>query len=268
MRFEKRTRLQWGLSPRVRGKLLRSAAWHAAHGPIPASAGETWAATAPKHTARAYPRECGGNQQLGRAPNEMEGLSPRVRGKRCFYSRFGVLGGPIPASAGETRFRAWKATAHGAYPRECGGNVRLLAGIVVVQGLSPRVRGKQAAGYHAPEQIGPIPASAGETRCFQSLFWKAWAYPRECGGNVPYEPTLPVNTGLSPRVRGKRSGPQRHERDLGPIPASAGETSFTCAGSLLQRAYPRECGGNSMTCWSASWTLGLSPRVRGKQGRR
>ncbi len=53
--------LDWGLSPRTRGKQLRHRRHSNRHGPIPANAGETALGLAPNALKRAYPRERGGN---------------------------------------------------------------------------------------------------------------------------------------------------------------------------------------------------------------
>ncbi|CAH1904947.1 hypothetical protein NTGHW29_400010 [Candidatus Nitrotoga sp. HW29] len=52
-------------------------------------------------------------------------------------------------------------------------------------------------------------------------------------------------TGLSPRARGKRIDGLELIVPLGPIPASAGETSPKQNEQISTRAYPRERGGNS-----------------------
>ena len=58
------------------------------------------------------------------------------------------------------------------------------------------------------------------------------------------------------------------EVDRRSIPACAGETYLLDYLSALDGVYPRVCGGN--THWTAplTWATGLSPRVRGKPGRR
>ncbi len=51
-----------------------------------------------------------------------------------------------------------------------------------------------------------------------------WAYPRERGGNGLIVLALVVGLGLSPRARGKLEQRAAQFGNIGPIPASAGET--------------------------------------------
>ena len=50
----------------------------------------------------------------------------------------------------------------GVYPRVCGGTLSLSSGELLNLGLSPRVRGNQAAPAQATVSAGSIPACAGE----------------------------------------------------------------------------------------------------------
>ena len=77
-----------GLSPRVRGNLLRSRSRRRTAGSIPACAGEPcpeiW-----KHGSRTvYPRVCGGTGYPGDGSHADAGLSPRVRGNPAAAQSF------------------------------------------------------------------------------------------------------------------------------------------------------------------------------------
>ena len=48
----------------------------------------------------------------------------------------------IPAYAGKTRGNQWRYDAPTEHPRVCGENTLVEAGPIVVQGTSPRMRGK------------------------------------------------------------------------------------------------------------------------------
>ena len=125
-----------------------------------------------------------------------------------------------------------------------------------IDGLSPRVRGnpigQSTAGNIAA--ISVYPRECGGTTALNvgmSLATVQWVYPRECGGTPKVEmpPGLePLNGGLSPRVRGNRTGSMLAEpmvTEGRSIPASAGEplacplhvSGWSC------QVYPRECGG-------------------------
>ncbi len=69
--------------------------------------------------------------------------------------------------------------------------------------------------------------------------------------------------GLSPRVRGSRSGDAFTKRGSGSIPACAGEPRWKSMTIPLNRVYPRVCGGARLLLSTLGIKLGLSPRVRG-----
>ena len=70
------------------------------------------------------------------------------------------------------------------YPRVCGGNNYLADNIYWYGGLSPRVRGKRPAIREWNDEIGSIPACAGETDASFRPCTPDEVYPRVCGGNV------------------------------------------------------------------------------------
>ena len=74
-------------------------------------------------------------------------------------------------------------------------------------------------------------------------------------------------SGLSPRVRGNRSGKRGERFGLGSIPAGAGEPAELAKGERKVVVYPRGCGGTVITLDEARERAGLSPRVRGNQHR-
>ena len=130
-----------GLSPRMRGNHDSIPCKLAGKGPIPANAGEPVFAGFGKDSRWAYPRECGGTWMPPISMRRSSGLSPRMRGNRVsFVSIFGPSG-PIPANAGEPIFPPQPRESSGAYPRECGGTLIALRGILDLEGLSPRLRG-------------------------------------------------------------------------------------------------------------------------------
>ena len=115
-------------------------------------------------------------------------------------------------------------------------------------GLSPRVRGNPG---HRPESWQPrgsIPACAGEPR--GGILWNPIerVYPRVCGG-----------TSRSRLGRSSMSGS---------IPACAGEPAMPPDIIPRPRVYPRVCGGTGVALRVVGQREGLSPRVRGNQGRR
>ena len=125
----------------------------------------------------------------------------------------------------------------------CGGTDSGLPDADAHGGLSPRVRGNQAAAPVISAWRGSIPACAGEPDGGLETLAAYWVYPRVCGGTVVDVRTLSRRTGLSPRVRGNPAAMQPPIRP--------------------PRVYPRVCGGTSYAISRASVDPGLSPRVRG-----
>ena len=142
------SRLQRGLSPRGRGKLVRGWEYGRYRRSIPAWAGETHCLRAPKTSCRVYPRVGGGNKMGGFRADLGAGLSPRGRGKPKGVRRRCAGRRSIPAWAGETPGK-WEQLGYGmVYPRVGGGNgIRSLLSLKLM-GLSPRGRGK-----HCPPRL-------------------------------------------------------------------------------------------------------------------
>ena len=91
----------YGLSPRVRGNPHRAGMCVWWPRSIPACAGEPGIIASCGSTLTVYPRVCGGTPSSLLAWRPDEGLSPRVRGNRVERFRSAVIGGSIPACAGE-----------------------------------------------------------------------------------------------------------------------------------------------------------------------
>ena len=153
---------QPGLSPRVRGNLMRS---YVALGParsIPASAGEPVSDLGGQRGLRVYPRECGGTAISLCVYCSREGLSPRVRGNHISSSVNEGRHRSIPASAGEPTTPENSHATRTVYPRECGGTCGLMGYRPRLTGLSPRVRGNRIRPATGLQMGRSIPASAGE----------------------------------------------------------------------------------------------------------
>ena len=84
-----------------------------------------------------------------------------------------------------------------------------------------------------------------------------------CQGTIGGQRAAIRLSGLSPRVWGNRDRGQAAGRHGGSIPACAGEPDRSVAASLVDRVYPRVCGGTGQAAMQAFTDDGLSPRVRG-----
>src|SRR5690606_31007576 len=69
----------------------------------------------------------------------------------------------------------------------------------------------------------------------------------------------------TPRMRGKRSVTSTAISPWRSNPAYAGETEPRPLTHRQRRVEPRVCGGNTDEVLPAKWTLGRTPRMRGKQ---
>ncbi len=215
-----------GLSPHARGKLEVDRVAAFGPGPIPACAGETDFYACFFHFMRAYPRMRGGNCGGAEAFPRLLGLSPHARGKPRRPPNLAGEFGPIPACAGETRTTFTVALRTRAYPRMRGGNGLPVFDRAFKEGLSPHARGKPGAIADQVDNIGPIPACAGETAMAKAEMERQGAYPRMRGGNSRLCSELFPAWGLSPHARGKPCRSRDAQALRGPIPACAGETFF------------------------------------------
>ena len=131
-----------GLSPRGRGKHFHQHPRETFAGSIPAWAGETGIYIDAISAAAVYPRVGGGNTNRPPRVRQMEGLSPRGRGKRMRRRLDHPTERSIPAWAGETFLYQRTDRAGLVYPRVGGGNSVNDIGFRLGLGLSPRGRGK------------------------------------------------------------------------------------------------------------------------------
>ena len=239
-------RAREGLSPRVRGNLLRYQFQIAHARSIPACAGEPphWEPRA--GTAGVYPRVCGGTPPSTSSSPSLTGLSPRVRGNPRQRLGGPAGAGSIPACAGEP------LSALGKSGSVCHS-----------KGLSPRVRGNPGTRARRRKKPGSIPACAGEPSSALAGVAASRVYPRVCGGTRNYRRRRHPPGGLSPRVRGNPTIRMWMKRGKRSIPACAGEPLIRIARGDDAGVYPRVCGGTGNSSWRSYNLDGLSPRVRG-----
>ena len=172
--------------------------------------------------------------------------------------------GSIPAWAGETKGAGVAALFRKVYPRVGGGNAMPASQTPPGHGLSPRGRGKRALLANPRRGERSIPAWAGETRTPGKPAPWGKVYPRVGGGNAGRGYQEGTAGGLSPRGRGKLSGPAAAFVGYRSIPAWAGETGWGRDTPCFSRVYPRVGGGNPPIPHTGLAGRGLSPRGRGK----
>ena len=130
------------------------------------------------------------------------GLSPRVRGNRYHRARDHAARRSIPACAGEPAAESVDQARQRVYPRVCGGTLPLALALLLILGLSPRVRGNRYPPHYPRRRHRSIPACAGEPIRHAIRPPAGGVYPRVCGGTWGCRPRYPAPVGLSPRVRG------------------------------------------------------------------
>ena len=213
-----------GSSPRVRGKRTSSPRCGIGGRIIPARAGQTTIPRAERFPKTDHPRACGANAVGCPRCRGVRGSSPRVRGKPHGLAIPGVQVRIIPARAGQTSppimVYGWPTD----HPRACGANWSMPDKYRGGFGSSPRVRGKPWRMSSSSPHSRIIPARAGQTDV-RSVAQAVHAdHPRACGANEPFHLSVPVVSGSSPRVRGKRLPVVVRAHSPRIIPARAGQT--------------------------------------------
>ena len=171
--------------------------------------------------------------------------------------------GSIPAHAGQPAADHDREQCRGVYPRACGATKRGLRRPLSQKGLSPRMRGNQAAILARAGPGGSIPAHAGQPGPRGCCRLPCRVYPRACGATASGHLLRSSLSGLSPRMRGNLLLYGLRIGVLRSIPAHAGQPSSSMTPTKLCRVYPRACGA---TCHLVSLhytQAGLSPRMRG-----
>ena len=149
------------------------------------------------------------------------------------------------------------------YPRVCGGTEHDPRRPACAEGLSPRVRGNRGLTNRVMRVCRSIPACAGEPQVGGQRRREIMVYPRVCGGTTYDATGVTPTDGLSPRVRGNRSGRYDVTEYARSIPACAGEPRSHFQNQAVPRVYPRVCGGTTTPAALRVKRRGLSPRVRG-----
>ena len=256
--------VEWGSSPRGRGKRARFVRRIARARLIPARAGKTHHGDRGSAAHQAHPRAGGENLMNPWMRFLPAGSSPRGRGKLLLRCRQRATLRLIPARAGKTPPRARLGRLSWAHPRAGGENFRRVGDAGLRPGSSPRGRGKRRKNQFSLPSPGLIPARAGKTRGLFAWLYRRWAHPRAGGENLLNCTARLLGGGSSPRGRGKRleteyvAGPRRL------IPARAGKTRWRAWSRDSGGAHPRAGGENAVLIDDTSTFGGSSPRGRGK----
>ena len=167
-----------------------------------------------------------------------------MRGKLllCFVLCFSLR--IIPAHAGQTSSRNSYGHHYSDHPRACGANQGVVKDVFVLDGSSPRMRGKRTAFHETVDKFRIIPAHAGQTGTARPRTRWPTDHPRACGANSDMSMTALVKPGSSPRMRGKRFDRHRYAVTFRIIPAHAGQTTAATRKTTSNSDHPRACGAN------------------------
>ena len=248
----------------MRGKRCGVAAAVVTYRIIPAHAGQTKGATCYEMCKTDHPRACGANLADIDKAYDVNGSSPRMRGKQNnAYVTFSAQR-IIPAHAGQTFGSQSRIGTMPDHPRACGANGIIHGRNHADAGSSPRMRGKPIRSGEFFYHSRIIPAHAGQTRSSHPIRQYRSDYPRACGANDSLYHRLDFAHGSSPRMRGKLHGPRDGGRRLRIIPAHAGQTTSASRHHRPITDHPRACGANSTPTTRPPNSVGSSPRMRGK----
>ena len=150
------------------------------------------------------------------------------------------------------------------HPRACGANVSVWLWTPSATGSSPRMRGKPGANGAVVMGERIIPAHAGQTPRPRATPTARTDHPRACGANSALRPSNILQSGSSPRMRGKPRLCTAAISVLRIIPAHAGQTCGGRRGPACSADHPRACGANIGVDVSDAFGCGSSPRMRGK----
>ena len=231
-----------GLSPRVRGNPSRAPRAERSRRSIPACAGKARRWNPYARSQGVYPRVCGETAKKATSMGASRGLSPRVRGNPVVSVSGSAGPGSIPACAGKPCYQRAASATTGVYPRVCGETDGKLRETMTSAGLSPRVRGNHRHHGYRGSAPGSIPACAGKPTTSTRWTSPMRVYPRVCGETTCAAACCCRGSGLSPRVRGNRSGLLHRHPGLRSIPACAGKPSERRSRRERRRVYPRVCG--------------------------
>ena len=187
-----------------------------------------------------------------------------MRGKVFARLIASATGGITPAYAGKRYLCNSCLEGHGDHPRVCGEKRPVPAGLMLLAGSPPRMRGKvTCTGSHA-DALGITPAYAGKSVSVIWLVSQPQDHPRVCGEKTNMPELKGMSVGSPPRMRGKAEKPHRAYIFWGITPAYAGKSTTPRSQAPTLRDHPRVCGekeSNGVASWRR---LGSPPRMRGK----
>ena len=214
---------------------------------------------------RDHPRACGEQPKVLASRTIASGSSPRVRGTDSDLRTSITADGIIPARAGNSWISSGLSMTCWDHPRACGEQCLPALHAASDMGSSPRVRGTAIAYGVTIDQLGIIPARAGNSCCRAPRWLTRRDHPRACGEQAMSSRIVSCMSGSSPRVRGTAHAPARARARAGIIPARAGNRACLSSRGRSRRDHPRACGEQAQAKGETPLDRGSSPRVRGTE---
>ena len=193
------------------------------------------------------------------------GRSPLTRGRPVALRRLPVRSGSIPAHAGQTEARRRPSPQPEVDPRSRGADAEEWAVHDYDDGRSPLTRGRHSGQVRAGQQLGSIPAHAGQTTAAATPSAPAMVDPRSRGADSVRSGLENTTVGRSPLTRGRLSSPQHPPQRLRSIPAHAGQTSSMVKPLHVWEVDPRSRGADRTRPRATSCLPGRSPLTRGRR---
>ena len=171
--------------------------------------------------------------------------------------------GSSPAHTGNTD--AWQLAGFStwAHPRAYGENNAYALRTGLIQGSSPRIRGKRNRKPTRPRTHGLIPAHTGNAQTGQCEQRCGRAHPRAYGECPPTTTSIMIRLGSSPRIRGMLISVWVVRFPAGLIPAHTGNAIFGTEPWAGLWAHPRAYGECLAPSTPELERRGSSPRIRG-----
>ena len=191
------------------------------------------------------------------------GSSPLSRGIRLFELTGDFRERIIPALAGNTTSRTRKAITGPDHPRSRGEYLASNSLFGGSAGSSPLSRGIPICDIRWRDSDGIIPALAGNTRRLWSPRRQVADHPRSRGEYDPQRAGYVYPGGSSPLSRGIPSATSAAAPSVRIIPALAGNTSGSTAGTPDPADHPRSRGEYAIDTKAITDALGSSPLSRG-----
>ena len=186
-----------------------------------------------------------------------------MRGTRPVHVGGLLLGGIIPADAGNTVAQVRLHVHLQDHPRGCGEHELKPATLHLIPGSSPRMRGTPKGSVRSVGEERIIPADAGNTWTRSAYSNPHGDHPRGCGEHSTSQAIVNLAIGSSPRMRGTHKTIVSRILALRIIPADAGNTYAKGRSLPSVSDHPRGCGEHGRSVVALFSHAGSSPRMRG-----